>query len=91
MKTAVAVPVSLVVVHATLFSKIKEEDPCKDNEPEHCKEKVPKEYCESQFHTWEQKKAKCMKSCKMCCDEADPEKGPHDDYATPVSESQLWV
>ncbi|KAK6035376.1 hypothetical protein COOONC_23792 [Cooperia oncophora] len=94
MKTAIVVLVILVVVHAALFGKKKEEDSCKDNEPEYCKEKVPKGFCESQFHTLEQKKAKCMKSCKMCCDEADPKckpKGPYDDYAIPVSERQPWV
>ncbi|KAK6038703.1 shTK domain protein [Cooperia oncophora] len=72
MRTALVVLATLVIVHASLFGK-KKEDYCKDNEPEFCKEKVPKGFCTSQFHTPEQIKAKCMKSCELCCGDRDPE------------------
>ncbi|PIO63769.1 hypothetical protein TELCIR_14623 [Teladorsagia circumcincta] len=35
--------------------------------------KVPKGFCESAFHTKQQIKDKCMKSCELCCGDRDPE------------------
>ncbi|KAK6016172.1 shTK domain protein [Ostertagia ostertagi] len=74
MKTALIVLSILVTVHAiSLFKKKEKEDYCKDSDPKYCKEKVPKGFCESQFHTKNQIKEKCMKSCGMCCGDKDPE------------------
>ncbi|KAK6022483.1 hypothetical protein OSTOST_11817 [Ostertagia ostertagi] len=35
--------------------------------------KVPKGFCTSSFHTKQQIKEKCMKSCEMCCGDRDPD------------------
>ncbi|KAK5976190.1 ShTK domain protein [Trichostrongylus colubriformis] len=53
------------------FGKGKKEDYCKDSAPDFCAKKVQKGFCTSQFHTKDEIKAKCMKSCHMCCGDRD--------------------
>ncbi|VDP52991.1 unnamed protein product [Heligmosomoides polygyrus] len=76
MRTLLAILALLVTVSAfNLFGKDKKPvDYCQDKDPEYCAKKVPTGFCESSFHTKAEIKEKCMKSCKLCCGDKDPEK-----------------
>ncbi|KAK6024620.1 shTK domain protein [Ostertagia ostertagi] len=74
MKTILFVLGVVVTIHAfNLFKKKEKEDYCKDSDPKYCAAKVPKGFCESQFHTKQEIKNKCMKSCGLCCGDRDPD------------------
>ncbi|KAK5985697.1 hypothetical protein GCK32_013719 [Trichostrongylus colubriformis] len=46
-------------------------DKCKDNDPDYCAAAIPEGFCMSKYHTKKEIKARCRKSCNMCCRDRD--------------------
>ncbi|RCN39384.1 shTK domain protein [Ancylostoma caninum] len=79
MRTVIGIFIALAFVNAWDFFGKKTTTPnpaeyCKDKNETYCNIKVPKGFCESAFHTKEEIKDRCAKSCKLCCGDMYPEK-----------------
>ncbi|EYC36922.1 hypothetical protein Y032_0843g2642 [Ancylostoma ceylanicum] len=80
MRTAFGILIALAFVNASwnLFKKTSTTpnpaEYCKDKNETYCAIKVPKGFCESAFHTKDEIKERCAKSCNLCCGDKDPEK-----------------